>query len=34
MPCALTVRTLKPGTLDQFHEAFMRDIALAPKTTV
>jgi hypothetical protein len=44
-PCALTVRTLKPGTFDQFHEAFMRDIgdgappavvedvALAPNTT-
>jgi hypothetical protein len=26
MLCALTVRTLKPGTFDQFHEAFMRDI--------
>jgi heme-degrading monooxygenase HmoA len=24
MLCALTVRTLKPGTFDQFREAFMR----------
>jgi len=26
MLCALTVRRLKPGTFDQFREAFMRDI--------
>ena len=25
MLCALTVRTLRPGTFDQFREAFMRD---------
>jgi hypothetical protein len=24
MLCALTIRTLKPGTFEQFHEAFMR----------
>jgi hypothetical protein len=24
MLCALTIRTLKPGTFDQFREAFMR----------
>lgn len=27
MLCALTVRTLKPGTLEQFREAFMRSEA-------
>ena len=26
MLCALTVRTLKPGTFDQFREAFMGDV--------
>jgi heme-degrading monooxygenase HmoA len=26
MLCALTVRTLKPGTFDEFREAFMRDL--------
>ena len=26
MICALTVRQLKPGTFDQFREAFMRDM--------
>lgn len=25
MVCALTVRTLKPGTFEQFREAFIRD---------
>jgi heme-degrading monooxygenase HmoA len=27
MLCALTVRTLKPGTFDEFREAFMREEA-------
>ena len=27
MLCALTVRTLKPGTFEQFREAFMREEA-------
>ena len=26
MICALTVRTLKPGTFDQFREAFLGDV--------
>lgn len=26
MLCALTVRTLKPGTFDEFREAFMADV--------
>jgi hypothetical protein len=26
MLCALTVRTLKPGTFQQFHDAFMQDV--------
>jgi heme-degrading monooxygenase HmoA len=26
MLCALTVRTLKPGTFEEFREAFMRDL--------
>lgn len=30
MICALTVRKLKPGTFDQFHEAFMSDMEEAP----
>jgi len=30
MLCALTVRTLKPGTFDQFHEAFMQGFEDAP----
>ena len=32
MLCALTIRTLKPGTFDQFREAFMRheDLENAP----
>ena len=32
MLCALTVRTLKPGTFEEFREAFMRheDLESAP----
>lgn len=30
MICALTVRKLKPGTFDQFREAFMSDMEEAP----
>ncbi len=30
MICALTVRTLKPGTFDQFKDAFMRDFPDSP----
>jgi len=30
MICALTVRTLKPGTFDQFREAFMRPFTEEP----
>jgi heme-degrading monooxygenase HmoA len=30
MICALTVRKLKPGTFDQFHEAFMSDMEEDP----
>jgi len=30
MICALTVRTLKPGTYDQFRDAFMRDFQDSP----
>jgi len=30
MICALTVRTLKPGTYDQFHDAFLGGMGEAP----
>jgi predicted ester cyclase len=30
MICALTVRTLKPGSFDQFRDAFMRDFQDSP----
>src|SRR5271166_2161725 len=30
MICALTVRTLRPGTFEQFKEAFLADEALPP----
>ncbi|HEX6689337.1 MAG TPA: antibiotic biosynthesis monooxygenase [Solirubrobacterales bacterium] len=30
MICALTVRTLKPGTYDQFHDAFIEGMGESP----
>ena len=31
MLCALTVRTLEPGTFDQFREAFMRPMPVVQR---